>query len=178
MRKVFFIALLLTFTLAERAAAQETPKAELFGGYSYAGGPFHGWHAAVAGNVNEWFGIVADFTGHYGGAIDEDGFNERQRVHSYHFGPRFSARRKRLTAFAHALAGASSLKTRLTGFGQRFEFNDTGFSLVAGGGLDIRLHDRLSLRAFQLDYLRARFFDQTEHRGRLSFGLVLRLGKK
>lgn len=177
MRKLFFTAL-LACALAQTAAAQETPRAELFGGYSFAGGNFHGWHASVAGNVNKWFGLAADFTGHYGGAVDEDGFDERQRVHSYHFGPRFSLRRKRLTAFAHALFGASRLETSLTGFGQRFEFDDTGFSFVLGGGLDIKVHDRLSIRAFQLDYLRSRFFGETEDRGRLAFGLVLRLGKK
>lgn len=178
MRKLFFTALVACFLLAQTAAAQETPRAELFGGYSYAGGNFHGWHAAVNGNVNKWFGLTADFTGHYGGATDEDGFDERQRVYSYHFGPRFSLRRQRVTLFAHALVGASSLKTRLTGFGQRFEFDDTGLSFVAGGGLDIKVHDRVSIRAFQLDYLRARFFGETEARGRLAFGLVLRLGKK
>ena len=177
MRKVFFAAL-LAFLLAHTAPAQETPKAELFGGYSYAGGNFHGWHASVAGNVNKWFGLAADFTGHYGGGTDEDGFDERQRVHSYHFGPRFSARRQRVTPFAHALFGASSLKTRLAAPGQRFEFNDTGFSFVLGGGLDIKVHDRVHIRAFQLDYLRARFFGETENRGRLAFGLVIRLGKK
>ncbi len=177
MRKVFFTTL-LALLLAQTAAAQETPQAELFGGYSYAGGNFHGWHASIAGNVNKWFGLAADFTGHHGGAIDEDGFDERQRVYSYHFGPRFSVRRKRVTAFAHALVGASSLKARLTAPGQRFEFDDTGFSFVLGGGLDIRVHDRLSIRAFQLDYLRSRFFGETEARGRLAFGLVLRLGKK
>ena len=177
MRKVFFTTL-LAFLMAQTAAAQETPKAELFGGYSYAGGNFHGWHASVAGNVNKWFGVAADFTGHYGGAIDEDGFDERQRVYSYHFGPRFSARGKRVTVFAHALIGGSSLKGRLTGFGQMFEFEDAGFSFVTGGGLDIKVHDRVSIRAFQLDYLRSRFFGETEDRGRLAFGLVLRLGKK
>ena len=178
MRKVFLTAL-LALLLVQHAAAQEaTPKAELFGGYSYAGGNFHGWNASVAGNVNKWFGLVADFTGHYGGGTDEDGFDERERVYGYHFGPRFSARGKRVTVFAHVLAGASSLRTRLTGFGQRFEFNDTGLSFVLGGGLDIKVNDRLSIRAFQLDYLRARFFGETENRGRLAFGLVIRLGKK
>ena len=179
MRKVLFTALLAVLLLAGTAAAQEvTPKAELFGGYSFAGGNFHGWHASVAGNVNRWFGLAADFTGHYGGGPDEDGFDERERIYGYHFGPRFSARGKRLTPFAHALFGGSSLKTRLTGFGQRFEFSDTAFSFILGGGLDIKVHDRVSIRAFQLDYQRARFFGGIESRGRLAFGLVLRLGKK
>jgi hypothetical protein len=177
MRKAVRSAALLLL-LSLQVSAQETPKAEVFGGYSYAGGNFHGWNASVTGNVNKWFGVAGDFSGHYGGSVDEDSFDERQRVHSYHFGPRFAARRKRATVFAHALFGASNLKTELTGFGQRFVFSDTGFSLVAGGGLDIRVNDRVAVRAFQLDYLRVRFFGETENRGRLAFGIVFRFGKK
>jgi hypothetical protein len=50
--------------------------------------------------------------------------------------------------------------------------------MAFGGGLDIKVNDRLAIRAFQLDYLRTNFFGETGHRGRLAFGLVLRLGKK
>jgi hypothetical protein len=179
MRKTILVMTLLLLLLPQhQAVAQETPKAEVFGGYSYAGGNFHGWNASVTVNVNKWFGLTADFTGHYGGSIDEDGFDERQRVHSLLFGARFSARKKRVMPFAHALFGASTLKTELTGFGQKFLFSDTGFSLVMGGGLDIRINDRVAVRAIQLDYLRARFFGETENRGRLAFGVVLRFGKK
>ncbi len=177
MRKARLV-IILFLLLSVQAVAQDTPKAEVFGGYSYAGGNFHGWNASLTGNVNQWFGLTADFSGHYGGAIDEDGFDERQRVHSYLFGPRFSARKKRVTLFAHTLVGASTLKTELTGFGQRFTFSDTGFALVLGGGLDIKVNDHVAVRAFQLDYLRASFFGETENRGRLAFGLVFRLGKK
>jgi hypothetical protein len=49
---------------------------------------------------------------------------------------------------------------------------------VLGGGLDIKVSERVAIRAFQIDYLRARFFGQTENRGRLAFGLVFRFGKK
>ena len=168
------LILLLTLT----TKAQDTPKAELFGGYSYAGGSFHGWNGSITGNVNKWFGVTADFSGHYGGSIDEDGFDEKQRVHSYLFGPRVAARKKRVMPFAHALFGVSTLRTELTGFGQRFIFSDIGFGLVLGGGLDIKVNDRIAVRAFQIDYLRARFFGETENRGRLALGIVLRFGKK
>jgi opacity protein-like surface antigen len=178
MRKVFFSTALILLLSLSTVAQEETPKAELFGGYSWAGSNFHGWNASIAGNVNKWFGVVADFSGHYGGSIDVDGFDERQRAHSYHFGPRLSVRRKRVTPFAQALFGASRLKTELTGFGQRFVFADTGFSFVLGGGLDIKVSERVAVRAFQIDYLRANFFGQTENRGRLAFGIVFRFGKK
>ena len=177
MRKASFVLILLLL-LSLPAIAQETPKAEVFGGYSYAGGNFHGWNASVTGNVNKWFGVTADFSGHYGGSIDEDGFDERQRVHSYLFGPRFSARKKRVTAFAHTLAGGSRLKTELTGFGQRFIFTDTSFALVAGGGLDIKVNDHVAIRAIQIDYLRTGFFNETQNKGRIAFGVVFRFGKK
>jgi peptidoglycan-associated lipoprotein len=175
-KEIFVLTLLLLLSLP--AIAQETPKAEVFGGYSYAGGNFHGWNASVTGNVNKWFGVTADFSGQYGGAIDEDGFDERQRVHSYLFGPRFSARKKRVMPFAHALVGASRLKTELTGFGQRFTFSDTSFALVLGGGLDIRVNSAIAIRAIQLDYLRTGFFNETQNKGRIAFGVVFRLGKK
>lgn len=178
MRKVFLSMTVILLCALPLLGQEETPKAELFGGYSYAGGNFHGWNASITGNVNKWFGVVGDFTGHYGGSIDEDGFDERQRVHSFHFGPRVSLRKKRVTPFAHALFGASRLQTELTGFGQSFIFDDTGFSFVLGGGLDIKVSRHVAIRAVQLDYLRARFFGQAENRGRLAFGLVFRFGKK
>lgn len=168
--------LVLVFGLT--GMAQDTPKAEVFGGYSYAGGNFHGWNASVTGNINSRFGVTADLSGHYGGALGEGGFDEKQHVHSYLFGPRFSARRKRLMPFAYALFGASRLKTTLTGFGQRISFSDTGFSYVLGGGLDIKVNDHVAIRAFQIDYLHVRFFGETENRGRLAFGIVFRIGKK
>jgi len=81
------------------ASAQDFPKAEVFGGYSYLhvdtqglsssslnnqcniifGGTcpitfgihpgFQGWNIAAQGNVNRWFGIKAQVTGQYGNLI-------------------------------------------------------------------------------------------------------------
>ena len=57
------------------AAAQDAPKFEVFGGYSYANTSgtltFHrvsmnGWNASAAANFNRWFGVIGDFGGHYG----------------------------------------------------------------------------------------------------------------
>jgi hypothetical protein len=55
---------------ASMAGAQETPKCEVFGGYSWvrtnivvSGTPFNmnGGSASVAYNLSSWFGLVADF---------------------------------------------------------------------------------------------------------------------
>src|ERR1044072_7508743 len=98
MRKLFYVPVLILL-LGITAMAQDTPKVELYGGYSYVGGNFHGWNAFVAGNVNKWFGLVADLSGHRGG-FDEIDVVERQKINSFLFGPRVSFRKhRRVTPF-------------------------------------------------------------------------------
>jgi opacity protein-like surface antigen len=176
----FICAVCLALLVAAPASAQEeVPKAEVFGGYSWAGGDFHGWGASVTGNVNRWFGVTADFSGHYSGG--EPGIvRERQRAHSFLFGPRLSLRRKRMNAFAYALIGGVRFRGEVSAPSVGFleSASDTGLNMALGGGLDVRLTRRVGLRAFQLDYMRPTFFGETHHRGRLAFGLVLSLGRK
>ena len=177
MRRILFVAgLLMVMSLSTRAQG-EAPRVEMFGGYSYAGGNFHGWNASVTGNVNKWFGVTADFSGYHGGA-SEPNFEERQKVYTYMVGPKFSLRRKRVIPFAYALFGGLHISSRDTIFGQRFSASDTGSSIALGGGLDVRLNDKIAIRAVQIEYLRANFFNEVHNRGRLSFGVVLRFGKK
>jgi opacity protein-like surface antigen len=170
---VVSVALLLSFSVL----AQDTPKAELFGGYSYAGVGSHGFDASIAGNINSWFGVVADVGGQYVRFSDE-GFTEKVRSHSFMFGPRFSLRKKRVVPFAQALFGVSNLKTETTEFGPLFSFSDTGFAMALGGGVDVRLNNRLAIRAVQIDYLRTNFFGGLQQKGRISAGIVVRFGKK
>lgn len=166
------------FLVTTSVRCQETPKAELFGGYSYAGSGSNGFDVSIAGNVNEWFGVVADVGGQYSRLTDQ-GFTERIRSHSFLFGPRFSVRKgKRFTPFAHALFGVATLKTETDEFGPLLSFSDSSFGMAIGGGLDVKLTKRLAVRAFQLEYLHTRFFDESQHKGRLSFGLVVRFGRR
>ena len=159
------------------AIAQDVSKAEVFGGYSWAGGNFHGWNAAVMGNVTTRFGIVADFSGHYGSELD-GAILIKKDGHSFLFGPRFSFRGKRLTPFVYALFGATRFHESATISGQHLSDSDTGFSSALGGGLDVKVNDRVAIRAFQIDYFRPNFFGEAHNRGRLAFGVVLHLGKK
>ena len=176
MRKHLWVICLIFFAYLP-ATAQDTPKVEIFGGYSWAGGNFHGWNASVTGNLSKSVGLVADFSGHYGSEIegpilvDED-------AHSFLFGPRFSHRGKRLTPFAYALFGITRFHESATISGQRLSDADTGFSPALGGGLDVAVSKHVAIRAFQLDYFRPNFFGEAHNRGRLAFGIVLRLGKK
>jgi opacity protein-like surface antigen len=156
--------------------AQDTPKAEVFGGYAYAGSGSNGFVASVAGNINDWFGVVGEVGGQYSRLTDQ-GFTEKIQTHAFMAGPRFSFRRK-VTPFAHALFGVSKLKTETTEFGPPLTFRDNGFSMALGGGLDLRVSNAVAIRLVQIDYLRTNFFDDWQNKGRISTGLVLRFGRK
>lgn len=157
--------------------AQDVPKAEVFGGYTWAGGNFHGWNTSVTGNVNNWLGVSADFSGHYG--TEPDGIIViKQDAHSFLFGPRVMLRRKRFSPFAYALFGATRFHESATISGQKLSASDTGFSSALGVGLDVTVNDGFAIRAFQIDYFRPNFFDEAHNRGRLAAGVVLRLDRK
>ncbi len=68
MRRILLVVSLL-FLLPLCTKAQDTPSVEVFGGYSYfhaeTGRDLHGWNGSVAANLNRWFGLVADVSGHY-----------------------------------------------------------------------------------------------------------------
>ncbi|MBC7931257.1 MAG: porin family protein [Rubrivivax sp.] len=175
-RLVFATAVILLLTVSA-SAQEETPKVEVFGGYSYGGSNAHGWNGSVAGNVNRWLGVVADFGGQYT-RIESPASSERIKTHSLLFGPRLSARTKHVTPFAHVLVGAAHNDARAREEGFDFHFTDTSFAVAVGGGLDVRVSERVAVRAFQLDYLRTNFFGGTQNNGRISAGIVFRFGKK
>jgi len=162
-------------------SAQESPKAELFGGYSYlradAGGEgvnLNGWNASIAVNPNRWFGLVADFSGHYGSPFDVD-----TSVHSFLFGPRVSYRKHgTVTPFAHALFGATHIKVTTNVAGAKLTESDTAFALALGGGIDVKLRPSVALRLIQADYLLTRFGEETQNNVRLSTGFVFRWGNR
>jgi len=187
------------------ANAQDYPKAEIFGGYSFLHidtqgidgatlddacntlvGPgscpagtflvkknFSGWNAAAQVNVNRWVGIKADFSGHYGkpltlsssaqSFLDSLGITipfPNARSYSFVFGPVITSRGKRATPFAHALFGVNRVSTdaipiTVSGIGTVTipSASDDAFAMAFGGGVDVRLTDRFSVRLGQADYL-------------------------
>lgn len=60
---------------------------------------------------------------------------------------------KRVTPFGHALVGAARQTARLKAPGLfDAESRETAFALRIGGGLDLRLTDRLDLRLVEVNY--------------------------
>lgn len=174
-RVLCFIGLALIGTLP--VPAQDVPKVEVFGGYSWAGGNFHGVTTSVTGNVNKWFGVTADFSGHYG-REQEGAILVSKDAHTFQAGPRFSRRGKRFTPFVYALFGATRFHQSATVSGQHLSEADTGFTSTFGGGLDVTVSKRVAIRAFQIDYFRPNFFGEAHNRARVAFGVVFRIGKR
>src|SRR5262249_3994944 len=184
MRKLFILAA-LTLTLPIIAQAQDSPRTEIFGGYSYLrldddlndDRDLNGWNASVNQNLIKWLGVKADFSGHYGGSSIFVVTGADLSQYFFLFGPQFTLRKfGRFQPFAHVLLGVTRINfdSNVSGL----SFDDTAFALAAGGGLDIKVHDRLAVRLFQADYVLTRFNDDNQSNFRASTGLVLRLGKK
>ena len=159
----------LVLVLALPASAQDYPKAEIFGGFSFASvddpidfewEAFLGFQTRFAGNLNKSFGIVGDFGGHYrtfGG-----------RAYEFMVGPRFTSRGDTATGFVHAMFGGVNFHSnRLSG---------TGFAMAFGGGLDVNVSKRFAFRVIQFDYVPTHLFDTWEHNIRLGIGVVFKLG--
>ena len=187
MKKLWLIVGMLCL-LSWPLKAQEAPKVEVFGGYSYLRADTdprsnaNGWSASLAANVNRYFGLAADFSGHYGSqTLNLSGTQAKVdgSAHTFLFGPRFSYRKhERVTPFAHVLLGG--VRDKIAGRIGSISISetDTAFGLALGGGLDVQLHRHVALRLIQADYLLTRFNGETQNNARLSIGLVFRFGSR
>lgn len=173
-----FLGLAILGLLLMPLAAQETPKAEVFGGYQFThvsildtGLNFNGWNASVTGNVNKWFGVTADFSGAY---KSESGASIK--IHSYAGGPVFSLNHEgTVNPFVHVLFGGAraNFSVSVPGFSESAGTN--GYTIMAGGGVDAKLSPRLAARIIQADWVYYHFEGIGEKKNvRVSMGIVFR----
>jgi outer membrane protein OmpA-like peptidoglycan-associated protein len=178
-----FMGVLLTGSVA---FAQETPKADLFFGYSgfrsnqaqnlgsfnMAGGIFQG-----AYNFNNHLAFVGEVAGYLDNNVR--GHRIDMTRYSYLFGPRLSlGRSRRFDPFVHTLFGVNNARLSIAsnsnlipvnpiyppgttiptpGSDGRYRVSQTNFGMAAGLGLDVRIVRHFGLRLFQLDYYLTRF---------------------
>ncbi|MDD5543379.1 MAG: hypothetical protein PHX83_09405 [Acidobacteriia bacterium] len=168
MRKLLWLGLVAILVMPLSLLAQDYPKAEIFGGYSFqhveGGTNLNGWNASLAGNLNNWLGVVADFGGYYGD------FND----HTFMFGPQISYRGdERFTPFFHALFGGAH-----DSGGLLEAKGSTAFAMAIGGGIDYNASKNFAVRIIQVDYLMTRFnipggsHPNTQNNARVSVGIV------
>jgi hypothetical protein len=176
---VLFLVCSLALSVCS-AAANDTPKVEIFGGYSLLRADINGakystngWDAAVTGNLNRYFGVTADFTGQYK-TVTDSSLSPKLHTHSFLFGPTVSYRMHKWKPFAHALFGVSHGAFSEAGFSSV----DNVFAMEVGGGVDFKLAKHVSVRPVQLDWRRTTFASATQNNLRYAAGVVLNLGGK
>ena len=168
------VLLLLTIGTAWPSAAQEMPRVQVFGGYSYTRydtGSFgfssptglNGYTFSPAYNVIRGFGVVAELSGQY-----KTGANLRDIA----VGPQFLYARGNMLFSAHLLIGEARSLIQVGG-----PQEDSARVVSFGGGLDYSLSPRFAVRAFQVDYVHTSLFKTTQDNLRFSTGLVYRWGK-
>ncbi|HVP50433.1 MAG TPA: outer membrane beta-barrel protein [Candidatus Bathyarchaeia archaeon] len=178
------VALMCTMT----AFAQDVPKFEVAGGYSYVNfhpglsqitsQNFNGGGGAFVYNITPLIGIKADFMGYAVGTgwtkkLIDAGYpvtgSASGNMFTYMFGPQFKLHTGRYQPFAEALFGAA----HSNGYGTALycisgndsascnlkngNGNNNAFAMAYGGGLDIKMSNRIQLRPVEVDYLYTNF---------------------
>jgi hypothetical protein len=184
MKKYVVILAVLLIGALPLLAQDQTPRVEVFGGYSYVSADFqgasgrhnlNGWNGQVDINLNRWLGLTGDFGGYYGSVGEKVGdlsVNVSFRDYSFLFGPTLTYRQQHFAPFFHALFGGNNLSGSVLGKST----SNTAFAMAIGGGLDIPLTPHFGLRLAQADWLRTQNFSGNQNNVRLSTGLLFMFG--
>lgn len=165
--------LLLILCTACLAVAQDTPRVQVFGGYSYtrfdspsfgfsSPSGLNGYNFSPAFNLIRGFGVAAELSGQYGSNLD---------LRDIAVGPQFLYPKGKALFFGHVLIGSAR---SLVHVGNSEE--DTARAVALGGGMDFGISSHFALRVFQVDYLHTSLFSETQNNLRFSTGLVYRWG--
>jgi hypothetical protein len=154
-------------------AAAQTPRIAVSAGYSFMRfdsstigfadySNLNGANGSLTYNLTPSFGVTADIAGEYG---------EHLHVAGWLVGPQFYHRLLGADLFAHAMFGQEQARVEIG-----TPVTNTGRALAAGGGIDIPISARFSIRAIQADFINSHTFDTDQNNLRFSTGLVFRWG--
>lgn len=159
--------------------------------------PFNGFEAAGTYNVTRYVGIQGDISGTYrsrtANAIVPVGalpvatpvaIKTNNSLYNFLGGVQIkdNASETRFKPFGYALIGAGHTRTNVKSFtcptggncSALVSNSDTGFAGAFGGGLDIKLTDKIDFRAIKADYNPIRFNGRTQQNVRLGVGIVFK----
>lgn len=154
---------------------------------------FNGFEAAGVYNVSRYVGIKGDVSGVYrsrdfninSGATTTN-FETKNSLYNVLGGVQVkdNASETRLKPFGHALIGVGVARTKIENFTTTTtgtttttlfgddRFTDRGVAMAFGGGLDVKLTDKVDLRAVQVDYNPIRLNGSFDHNVRFGIGFV------
>ena len=162
---------------------------------------FHGIQGAYTRNVSRWFGVRADVSyvknnttlrgslpNPAGGTFEfQQDFN--RSLTQFLGGVQFkdNASVNRFKPFGFALGGVAVSRMSLKNFAcnasncpgntifiQDLDLNDNSFAASFGGGLDIKINDKIDFRAIQIDYNPIRLNSQWNNNVRFGIGFVFK----
>jgi hypothetical protein len=164
----------------------------IFGGYSYlrpsitaevdvptstttSNQNLNGWELSGTYKLLPFFGLTADFSGHYGSAVNNGGTAGASQEF-FMAGPQVSLP-SHISPFAHVLVGGThqSIGSGLYGGFPVLPTSSTGFALAVGGGIDVKLIPHIWVRAIQVDYMSTHLNGGTQSEPRISAGVVIHL---
>jgi hypothetical protein len=156
------------------AGAQDMPRVQVFGGYSYTRFDSPSFGFANASNLNGYtfspaynllygFGVVAELSGQYGSNL-----NFRDLA----VGPQFLYPKGKSRFFARLLVGDARTLVQVAN-----TEGDTARAVVVGGGIDRDISPRFAVRLLQVDYIHSTLFSDKQNNLRFSTGLVYHWGK-
>lgn len=181
MHKLCF-SILLIFCFVPLAAAQsdDSPRFEFFAGYSVLRTKYeiehpdpnqpvvtffngkqtlNGFNVSATGYLTDRFGLTGDFSGHFETERIPDslGGNITTKIRIFNIlgGPQYKFRNNsRVTPFVRAMAGVANTHATLDvpSLNTGDTASSTDFALAIGGGVDVRVNDRIAVRVFQADY--------------------------
>jgi hypothetical protein len=164
----------LTLINGTEAAAQDTPRIQVFAGYTRLQFDsktigfsdktgLNGWTGAAAFNLTPEFGIV--------GEVGEQ-FGPNLRSRNWLIGPQFVYGKWHTLLFAHALFGKADTRISTSSISE----TQNGKAMAFGGGFDFPISSRFSIRVIQADYFRTHSFAADQANAMFSTGLVFNWG--
>jgi hypothetical protein len=155
------------------AAAQDMPRVQVFGGYSYTrfdspsfgfvnASNLNGYTFSPAYNLLWGFGVVAELSGQYG---------SNTNLRDLAIGPQFLYPKGKSTLFGRFLVGEGRTLVQVAN-----TVGDTARAVIVGGGMDRDISPRFAIRLFQVDYVHTSLFSETQNNFRFSTGLVYHWG--
>jgi opacity protein-like surface antigen len=155
---------------------------------------FHGFEISGVYNVSRYVGIKGDFSGTYrnknfsqtvnvGATQVAVSFETKNSLYNVLGGVQVkdNTAKTRVKPFAHALVGVGHGRTKITDvncptgtFCANLASTDSETALAGafGGGLDIKVSDKIDIRAIQIDYNPIKFDAGTSHNVRIGVGIV------
>src|SRR4051812_37595892 len=192
MRRLLLGVMLGTALLAGvQPLRAQAAKVEIFGGGSFARNQMVvasptsfqsisnlvGWNASVTGNFLSWLGATADFSGHYNSPVG---------LTTMTFGPRLSVPSDGgLAPFTQATFGIARLDVKAGNavldpatLGLVATQPTNGFAAYVGGGLDWVMRNYLATGIIKIEGNFIHVNGISNNGPRLSFGVVLRVGRR